>query len=397
VTATSSLLYALLSIQRGSSATVWETCSALLRRLPQDADVIAATYAGSYLGRMLRESLGRDCLFLHEALIEPQSDAMAEAPWADEDGMLVTLDDRDLDLTPPLRFWPATAAGTARRVRTIDTLYGTTHRPGLIIIEDAAAAARILGGAAETLRRHRPGILISMHACPPGQRIAIWEDCAARLKGLDHVWLDGLMLPRVSPEQRREALEACANDVICALPSDALRAHLPQEMRSLPDEAGNAIAPLAWNDWTDHVAFDTQRKGYTVLPFDDRLPARGLHPAEHDGAGTWWRWSGPTAHAQFALPLPCAGQWRVRLEVYDWGVARDASALRVFLQGKPARCDEHGHNFGYFGPVAISKLEAGGVLTVDVVTPAPRRASDDDPRRIGVNFTTCMLERMADA
>jgi hypothetical protein len=36
-----------------------------------------------------------------------------------------------------------------------------------------------------------------------------------------------------------------------------------------------------------------------------------------------------------------------------------------------------------------------GVLNVDIVTPAPRRASDQDPRRIGVNFTRCLLERTA--
>ena len=60
-----SLLYALLSIRRGGGVTAWETCQTLLQRLPPDADVIAATHVGSYLGRMLRESFGRDRLFLH--------------------------------------------------------------------------------------------------------------------------------------------------------------------------------------------------------------------------------------------------------------------------------------------------------------------------------------------
>jgi hypothetical protein len=384
-----SLLYALLSIKRGDGVTAWETCKALLQRLPQDADVVAATYAGSYLGRMLRESLGRDRLFLHEAPIGSQADA------TDDDSMLVELDDRDLDLAAPLRFWPSAVSRTARRVRTIDTVYGATHRPGLVIIEDAEAAPRILDGAADTLQRHRPSILISLTTAPPARRVAIWEDCAARLARLGYVWLDGLMLPRATREQRTDAVAACANDVICALPPTALDAALPRELQALVADDGAAIAPIAWNDWADRVGRDAQRTGEMVLAFDDHLPALGLHPAEHDGAGTWWRWSGPTAHAQFALPLPCAGQWRVRLEVYDWGVAEDARALRVFIQGKPAPCDEHGHNFGCFGPVTVARLEAGGVLTVDVVTPPPRRASDDDPRKIGVNFTTCVLERIA--
>jgi hypothetical protein len=40
-------------------------------------------------------------------------------------------------------------------------------------------------------------------------------------------------------------------------------------------------------------------------------------------------------------------------------------------------------------------MAACGVLNIDVVTPPARRASDQDPRRIGVNFTRCLLERTA--
>ena len=390
-----SLLYALLSVQRGGGVTAWETCKALLRLLPQDADVVAATYVGSYLARMLRDSLGHNRLFLHETPVESQADAIQLRPRAGDDGMLVTLHDRDLDLASSPRFWPNAAVQPARRLRTVDTVYGATHRPGMVIIEDAEAATRILGGAVETLQRHRPSILISLATSPLGRRIAIWEDCAARLEDFGYIWVDGLMLPRATRDQRAEAVAACANDVICALQPATLDAQLPPELRSLVPDEGNAIAPIAWNDWADRVSLDAQRIGYTVLAFDDRLPALGLHPAENDGSGTWWRWSGPTASVRFGLPLPCAGQWRVRLDVFDWGVAEDANALRVFIQGKPARCNEHGHNFGCFGPVAVSKLEACSVLTVDVVTPPPRRASDEDPRKIGVNFTSCMLERMA--
>jgi hypothetical protein len=384
-----------LCIQRGGSVTAWETCRTLLRRLPLGADVIAATLPGSYLSHMLRTDIDHDRLFMHEASDVVADEGAVARLRHFEDGLPVVLGDRDLELVPSLRTWPAVGPRGAERMRTIDTLYGGTHRPGLLVIEDATAAARILDGAVETVHRHRPMILASLTTCALSERSAVWEECAARLEGLGYVWVDGLMLPRVTREQRNEAVTACASDVLCALQSRAVEADLPTDLLSLLADAGKPVASIAWTDWAIQVSLDPQRIGPIALPFDNRMAASGLHPAEHDGSGTWWRWSGPSAHARLHLPLPSAGHWRVRFEVMNWGAAKTARDLQVFVQGKPTPCVEHGEYFGCFGPIAVPGIEACGVLNVDIVTPSPRRASDQDPRRIGVNFTRCVLERAA--
>jgi hypothetical protein len=390
----SSILYALLCVQRGGGTTAWETCRSILRTVPTGSDVIATTSAGSYLARMLREEIEREHLFLHDASQAFEPDSIRLISQQDDSGLPLTLGDRDLEIVASLPIWPGWSSQTAQRMRTIDSLYGT-HNPGLLVVEDARSAVPILDGARETLRRHRPAVLISLSNSALAERSTVWEACVACLEPLGYVWVDGLMLPRTTREQRSEAVTACANDVICALPSSAAEIDLPSELLPLPAYDGDPIAAIAWKDWAMQVGFDPQRTMRFDLPFDDRIAAFGLHPAEHDGAGICWRWSGPTAHVRLALPLPCAGHWRVRLQVFDWGVAGDARDLQVFMQGKPAPCNEYGDRFGWFGPIAVPRMAAGGVLNVDIVTPAARRASDEDPRRIGVNFTRCLLERTA--
>ena len=63
----------------------------------------------------------------------------------------------------------------------------------------------------------------------------VWEACVERLAPLGYVWVDGLMLPRTTREQRSEAVTACANDVICAMPSSAVEMDLPSELLPLPN------------------------------------------------------------------------------------------------------------------------------------------------------------------
>ena len=390
-----SLLYALLCIQRGGGVTAWEVCRTLLRQLPRNADVIAATVVGSYLTHMLRGGVDRDHLFLHEVSTIAKSEVADGDPRFIGDGLPIVLGDRDLDIVPSLRTWPAVSARNVQRIRTVDTLYGGTHRPGLLVIEDAGSAVRVLDGAVETVQRHRPMILASLSTRAPAERSAVWEVCVERLEGLGYVWVDALMLPRVTREQRNEAVAACANDVICALQSSTMAAGPPKDLLSLLADAEKPIASIAWTDWMTQVSVDHQRIGPIALTFDDRIAAAGLHPAEHDGSGTWWRWSGPSAHVRLLVPLPSAGVWRVRLEVLNWGVARNAWDLQVFMQGKTAPCADHGEHFGCYGPIVIPIVDTCGVLNIDILTPTPQRASDQDFRKIGVNFTRCELERTA--
>ena len=77
----------------------------------------------------------------------------------------------------------------------------------------------------------------------------------------------------------------------------------------------------------------------------------------------------------------------------NWGVAEDASGLHVFTGSVPIPCDQQGADFARFGPIPIPYRFAMGILAVDIVTPPPRRPSEDDPRLIGVNFTRAALER----
>lgn len=390
----SGILYAILSLQRGGGPIGWETCDALLRWLPGDCDVIAATLAGSYLERRLRGKLDAAHLFVHP--IRPPIGRTPSPPVSRRQGdAAIFLGDCDCDIrtAPPLP-WPAGPAREDGRVRTLDTLYAGTHRPGLIVVEDAAAARTILAGASEVLRR-LPVILICFASCPVQDRAAIWEQCVEILAGRDYAWFDGLLLPCTTAARREEAVTACANAVVCALPRGLIEARMARGLFQAATPEELSVAAVAWNDWTTYVVPDKTRDSQLAVPFDDSLPAYGLHPAESDGQGHCWRWTGPTAHARFLLPVIAAGRWYLRLEVFNWGVASNASKVRVFVQGRPVASDQHGHGSARFGSFAVSQQEAPGVLTVDIITPPTRRASEHDPRRVGVNFSRCVLERAA--
>jgi hypothetical protein len=389
------LLYALLSLQRGGGPTSWETASTLLGWLAGEGDVIAATVPGSYLERRLWQSVARDRLFLHPVRQPTDRDWPGLTPWRPHDPP-ITLGAADRDLASPPLPWPAVTvpAPAPARVRTLDTLYGSSHRPGLIVIEDATTARAIFAGAGAVLRQS-PVILICLASCPASDRWTRWEECAALLAGTSHEWFDGLLLPCATSDRRREAVSTCANEVICALPRALAERRLARGLPAPATLEELSVAAIAWNDWAGHVPPDAARRSELALAFDDSLPAYGLHGAESDGAGHWWRWSGPSAHARFILPLPAAGRWFLRLEVFDWGVAADAGTLRVFVQGTAVRCADYGPDGARFGPIDIARQDAASVLTVDLVTPPPRRASGDDPRRVGINLSRCVLERAA--
>jgi len=389
----SATLYAILSLQRGGGPTAWESCEALLRWLAPGSDVIAATLPGSYLERRLQGRIDAAHLFLHP--LRARDRAVAAPPLQRADDGAGVLGDRDCDVrTAPSLPWPAPVARAAGRIRTLDTLYAGTHRAGLIVVEDAAAAPSILAGAGALLHQ-APAIVVCFASTPLADRAAVWERCVERLEGRDYAWFDGLLLPCATAERRTEAVTVCANAVACALPRAFAAARLAPEMLQAATPEELSVAAVAWNDWAAPVPRDRARDAQLAVTFDDALPAYGLHPAETDPSGHCWRWTGPSAHARFLLPVVAAGRWYLRLEVFNWGVAANASEIRVFVDGRALASDQHGPGGARFGSFTVAAQDAPGVLTVDVITPPTRRASEDDPRRIGVNFSRCILERAA--
>lgn len=135
----------------------------------------------------------------------------------------VFLGDRDRDLAKPPRPWPVLAQRDGARIRMLDTLYARSHRPGLIVIEEAAAARAILAGADEILR-HVPIILICLASSPTQDRAALWRTCSERLAGRGYEWADGLLAPWAAADPTGEALTGGAGDVICALPHSLVEA-----------------------------------------------------------------------------------------------------------------------------------------------------------------------------
>ncbi|HUZ74933.1 MAG TPA: glycosyltransferase family 4 protein [Stellaceae bacterium] len=214
--ATATLLHERLSLQRSGGATGWETCRALLRWVPETVDVIAATLPGSYLERRLRESVNHERLFIHP-VAAPNAFKGITAP-ASAVEPLVFLGDRDRDLLRPPRPWPVAAQRDGARIRMLDTLYASSHRPGLIVIEEAAVACAILAGA-ELAIRQAPAILICLASSPMQDRAALWRTCSERLAGRGYEWVDGLLAPWVA-----EAPAGGVGDVICALPQSLVAA-----------------------------------------------------------------------------------------------------------------------------------------------------------------------------
>jgi hypothetical protein len=206
------------------------------------------------------------------------------------------------------------------------------------------------------------------------------------LESHNYQWVDGLLLPCSVPDRRRETLSDNACCVICALPN-SWRGHAVMPTFALSSQKEEtSVAALAWSDWTVDVPIDPGRSGALSLLFDDMIPAFGLHRAETDGLENWWRWTGPTAHTRLVLPLPSAGRWLLTLEVFNWGVVQTVDQIRVAAQGQQILCVKEGVYFASFAPVTIPYWDAQGTLAVDIVTPAPRRTSSEDPRLIGISF-----------
>ncbi|HUY84477.1 MAG TPA: glycosyltransferase, partial [Steroidobacteraceae bacterium] len=171
------ILHERWSLQHGGGPSGWEACRALLRWVAEGADVIAATLPGSYIERRLRESVEQEHLFLHAVPLE--TDPRRRAPRRRPHQPSLILGDRDRDVVAPARPWPAAPREARNRIRTLDTLYAGSHRPGLIVIEDASAAGAILEGA-KSLLRQAPAVLVCLASAGAQDRAAVWRDCVER-------------------------------------------------------------------------------------------------------------------------------------------------------------------------------------------------------------------------
>jgi hypothetical protein len=225
--------------------------------------------------------------------------------------------------------------------------------------------------------------------------LVVWRECTDLLNRLGYEWFDGLLLPCATREREHETVNVNAGSVVCALPKSAREELVQHDLSAQATSEELGIAALASKDWAVEVSADENRIGRIYVPFDDSLPVFGFYPAETNGSGSWWRWSGPTPRARFVLPLPAAGRWFLQLDVLNWGIARNAATLRLFVQNLPVSCIQQGAHFARFGPIEVRPCDAKGFLSVDIVTPVPQPTSQADPRHIGVNISGCVLERAA--
>lgn len=374
-------IYGSMSIQRGGAPTVWETCELLLDQCDAANDVIAATQPGSYLESMLRKTVSPERLFVYTTQSSlgagPFSRTVSTFP---NEGSDIVLGPCNHDLVPARRPWPCVALDSVVRMRTLDELHGRSHKPGLIVVE--SDISDILAGAMAAIRQHRPAILLDLSAVPPVERLMEWERCVTLLESSDYGWCDGFLLPCDTTERRRELIGPLCASLACALPA----------MTPTKPGASQGLV-LAERDWVPDIRFDHNRSGKMQIVFDRSVVAKGLYPPEPDGAGSWWRWSGPLSRIRLSLPLPAGGTWFLRLDVFDWGIARRDHDLRAFANEKELIYIDSGSHFIRFGPILVPQREASGFLLIEIDTPRPVRASIDDGRLIGVGFSGCALER----
>ena len=360
---------------RGGGGTLAELCHAVLDLLPNDPCILAVTDPGSALDRWLTGAISADRLLRHTA-------GSAE---------ILAAQDRDR-AAAPLRPWPGAPPAPAARLRRADTLYADSHPIGLIVIEDAADAPAILAGAPRLLSGQSPAIILGFATVPPAARAPLWEDLAALLAPFGHAWHDAMLLPASDPGLRRQSLVLLADQAVCALPPGLPPAAIPRALQGTVARDDVDLAELAWSGW--HGGVPRIDPGAPAVAFDRDLHCRGFHPAETDGP-TSWRWSGPAARASFALPQPGAGRWRLRLQVLDWGVAGADGALQAFAQGQKLRQVARDGGGIAFEAITVPAIPAPGPVMIDLITPKPRRASPDDPRRIGINCLSASLTRIA--
>lgn len=384
------LLYAFLNVQRGGGPTVWESCRAILETRRGQSDVIGVVKAGSYLESRLIAAVDMHHLFLHSP--PPSSDnydpfapvQRGNAP----DSSLVAVGGINSDVFESPVVWPASPGAPCARKRTIDFLYCRSHQPGFIVVETGACAYEILSGARETLRTHRPQVLVNLSDVPQPLRYPELERLVDMLDLVDYKWFDGLLLPCPSPERRHQIVVDQGAQTFCAFAAPALLA----DDFSQSDAIAAVFSSMSQRDWVPAVSCDALRTGPIAVPFDDNILAYGLYPAETDGADTWWRWSGPSSHIRLVLPIPCAGRWEVALTVFNLGVAERLSNLRAYFAGMRLDSRTVGEFECRFGPLAVPHAERVP-LCIDIVTPQTRRASADDPRKIGVCFSELKLYR----
>ncbi len=383
------LLYALLSLRRDSGPTPWELCAALLDAAGT-GDVVAVTRLGSYVARSLQGRLPEHMLF-HHLPAELVATIVAGTPATV--GIPVVLGDKDRDRHPlHVSSWPPVAPSQRLRLRQLDTLYADSHAVKLLVLDCPSSAASVLRGATRVLARHRPQILLDMTTVPLARRTAVWEDCI-KACGDDYNWYDGHRLPCATPERRVEALFACASHLACGIPAELAAIDQPPAngAATLPVESAG-LARLAWAGWRDTLAADPARNAGLSVPFDANLPASNFHPAETDGSGAWWRWTGPGARSSFAMPIPASGPWNLRFAVINLGVVQQPADIRLYVMGQrlhPTLFDDH--TLG-FGPITFPAADPVNVTPIQIITPSPRRASDQDPRRIGISLMQCTLE-----
>jgi hypothetical protein len=382
------LLRGSLRAMRGAPIVAADLCRTLLARLPPESCIVALTLPGSRLDRALGDAVATERLLRHRR-DSATAEAMAESAEFCEE----ILSDRDRDVAeaalPP---WPGGRTRPAHRLRRLDTLYADSHRVGLIVIEDAAAAPAILHGAQRLLRTQAPAIVFDLAGAAPAERVESCERFAALLAPFELAWHDTMLVPVPDAARRREALLVLADQVVAAVPPGILPTSLPASLAGTISRANADLAELAWSGWRSPVA--QSDRGETSAGFDPWLTCRGFHPPESDGHA-WWRWSGPGMRATFAMPQPGVGAWRLRLDVLDWGVADAPDALQVFWRGRRLREVYRDGVGASFDGIEVSGPELEGRLLIEMLTPHPRRASENDPRQIGVNCLRATLERPA--
>jgi hypothetical protein len=294
--------------------------------------------------------------------------------------------DRDLPASPRLG-WPGPHLRPNRRLRRLDTLYADGPRIDLLAIEDPDPC-RLLSGATALLRDEAPILVVSLAMVAPADRPRVWEQIV-EIAGAGYRWHDSWLLLRPDQAARRDALLLEAETVACGFPlGSPLAPSPPAEIAAQlpPDQI--ALAAVAWGGATAARGAPTA----VAVKFDEALPCAGFHGAETDGAGSWWRWSGPDSRAAFALPLPAPGTWRLRLHVIAWGTVRDPTALEARIDGAPLAFEHADGASIRFRPVRIPPAAATDRIRIDLVTPPPRRASADDPRAIGIGIAGAVLE-----
>ena len=375
-----------------------EACLALLDRQSGGERCVAVVRPGSWLDRSLQAALPPERLF--RLAIEdgappddlPSAPLTARPPHAGAPDLIVADRDRDVPAAPRIG-WPGRLPRPPQRLRRLDTLCAGDRRIGLLAIEGGDVAAT-LRGAAGLLGGGGLSLVVDLATAPSAERVGLWEVVVAAA-GPGFAWHDGFLLPRADPADRSRAVLLHAGTTACGLPAGTrILPEAPASIAALlpPDE--HRAAGLAWRGW-DGPLGRLSPPAPVAIDFDAALPCAGFYPAETDGAGVWWRWSGPDAHAAFALPVGAPGRYRLRLDVLAWGAVPNAAALAVAIDGETLRLEFADAQSIRFAPVAIVPGPEGTRTRVDMVTPPPRRAAPDDPRRIGINLARATLSPAA--